>query len=118
MLYRYYRLKNCQSHKSASATAYLRRLIREIDLSLKEHTFKVDDPILVSKFLTRFAEEADTLGMTDAQAYLELPTLLTENSSRRYKAIRNASHVPSGGVSAWTEAVNYLIRTYVTLLAI
>lgn len=109
--YRYYRLQHLQSHRSASATGYVRSIINCLDLPLKEHTFLDDGPSSYSIF---------PLALSRRPTRLALPRLkltcrfLTGHALRQYIAIRNASHAPSGGVASWSEAVQCLLRTTAT----
>lgn len=116
MNYRYYRLKSPDNSRTSTQTGNVHRLIKSMNLSMSEFKFDGTDPILVFDFLTRMVEEADTLKMTEAQAYLALPHYLSGQASRTYRSSRNGAH--SGGVSCWPEAVQYLLRTYATASAI
>ena len=51
----------------AATTLEVKKHIKSLDLSLKKHIFSGEESIMVLNFLTRFVEEADTLGMTEAK---------------------------------------------------
>lgn len=116
--FRFYRLHRTDERRGSRETGMVRLLIKRLEIYLKEHAFSGKDPILVFDTLTRFVEEADTLGMTEAQAYLCLPYFLTDQASRQYRAARNATRSFTGGISCWPEAVQYVLRTYATPAAI
>lgn len=118
MSYRYYRLMRTSDRRSSRSTGMLSALLKRMGLTMKEHSFSGDDPIMVFDFLTRFVEEADTLSMSEAQAFVALPHFLVGNANKQFRASRNGSRSSSGGVSCWPEAVQYLLRTYATPSAI
>lgn len=49
---------------------------------MKDFQFSGEDPILVFYFLSRLAEEADTLDMNEGQIMVCLPHMLTKNAAR------------------------------------
>lgn len=112
MSYRYYRLMRTSRTRSSATTGVIRKQIKNLELILKDHKFSGEDPIMVFDFLTRFVEEADTIGMSEGQAFVALPHFLTGTASQQFRASKNSSR--SGGVSSWPEAVQYFIRTYAT----
>ncbi len=112
MNYRYYRLKRVKNARSASNTVEVRRHLKALELTLKSEKFSGKDPILVLNFLARFVEEADTIRMTEAQAFIALPHFLTGQAENEFRSSRNSAN--SGGVSCWPEAVQYLLETYAT----
>ena len=64
----------------------------------------------------KLVEEADTLRVSEAHAFLILPKVLTGRADRQIRSVRNGPR--SGCVTCWPEAVNYLLRTYATAAAI
>ena len=83
MSYRYYRLSR-QSHKRYNTTTWnLHKMIKNLDLTLKERKFDGTYPILVFDFLARFTEECDTLRMNEGQAFVALPHFLKGNAERQ-----------------------------------
>ena len=66
MNYRYYRLQTRGKDKQESLL-YLHRYQKPLDNAMKDCKFDGSDPIMVLKFLTRYVEETDKLGMTEAQ---------------------------------------------------
>ena len=91
-------------------------MIRNLELTLKERKFDGTDPILVFDFLARFAEECDTLKMSEGQAFVALPHFLKGRAETQYRA--SANSISTGGVAYWPEAVQYLLRSYATPAAI
>lgn len=60
--------------------------------------FDGKDPILVFAFLTRFTEEADLNGLTEAQALVALPRFLKDDASLAFQNAQSSGQ--SGGVCA------------------
>ena len=116
MNYRFYRLHNLRNSRSTSSTNETRKHMRALELTLKSRKFSGKDPILILNFLSRFVEEADTLRMTEGQAFVALPHFLANPAETQFLSSRNAS--TSGGVTSWPEAVQYLLETYATSSAI
>ena len=61
-------------------------------------------------------EECDTLGMSEAQAFMALPHFLIDNARTQYRAMQSGSR--TSGVTCWQEGEQYLLRTYATTTAI
>ena len=116
MNYRYYRLKRTKGSRSSKHILEVRKHLKSLDITLKEYKFNGQDPILVFDFLSRFVEQADTLRMTEMQAFVALPHYLSGTAENQFRAIRNGAR--SGGVTCWSEAVQYFLRTYATPSAI
>ena len=113
MSYRSYRLKLTTDVRTSFATSEVRTHLKNLTLTLKSHAFDGDDPILIFDFLTRFVNEADMLGMSEAQAFVALPAFLKGDAEVQFKAnLSGASRL--GGVTCWPEAVQYLLETYAT----
>ena len=112
MSYRFYRLSRPESRRDSRTTGMVGQLIKRMGLNIDEHKFDGSDPIMVFDFLSRFVEEADTLAMSEAQAYLCLPYFLTHTASSAFRAAKAGSQ--TGGVKVWPEAVQFLLRTYAT----
>ncbi len=115
--YRYYRLLRQDRNRDAGAMLDANKKLKALALTLgSSWKFDGSDPILVFQFLTRLTEEADLVGMTEAQLFAALPRFLTGSASTQFHASRSASR--SGGVRSWPEAVHYFLGTYATPLAI
>ena len=91
-------------------------MIKNVDITLKERKFDATDPILIFDFLARFHEEWDTLKMSERRALVELPHFHKWKAELQYRASANSAG--TGRVSSWSEAVQYLLRTYDTTAAI
>ena len=115
--YRYYRLQKTDSSRTGRQTGKTRDHIRRMEITLKDYMFGGDDPIKVLEFLSKYCEEADTLEMTEAQAYVVLPYLLKGSAKEQFNAVKGTL-AGDGGVTNWPEAVQYLLRTYATNSAI
>ena len=113
MSYRYYRLHLTAHSRSGRDTGKARDHIKRMQLTIK-HPFDGSDPVRIFEFLTRFVLEADTLQMTEAQAFLALPYFLNGTAETQFRAAQNASYATAGGVTNWSTAVQYLLRTYAT----
>lgn len=116
MNYRYYRLYDTTMIRNADDSKKLREQIKTFQAAFEGTKFSAEDPIMVFDFLTRFVEEADTLGVSEAHAFLILPKLLIGRAERHLRSIRNGAR--SGGVKCWPEVVNHFLRTYATPAAI
>lgn len=116
--YRTYRLENTDQERTSRQTGKVKDHIKRLQLTLEECSFDGGDPILILEFLSRFADEADTLEMSEAQAFIALPYFLKGNAASQFRSVKTTSSRASGGVSAWPEAVQYLLHTYATPCAI
>ena len=76
MNYRYYRLQTRCKDKQESLL-YLHRYQKPLDNAMRDCKFDGSDPIMVLEFLTRYVEETDKLGMTEAQAFALVPNYLS-----------------------------------------
>ena len=56
--------------------------------------------------------------MSEAQAYLALPSFLDGVALTHYEATCESLDADEGGVTCWPEAVNYLLRSFATSNAI
>ena len=111
--YRYYRLKRRSSTRTGRETGKVKDHIRRLATAVNGLKFDGSDPIAILNFLTRFTEEADILEMKESQAFIALPHFLAKTALEHYRAARDASP-REGGVTAWPEAVQYLLRNYAT----
>ena len=111
--YRYYRLNRLSSRRTGRETGKTRDHIRRMEITLRDHSFSGEDPIKVLEFLAAFRDEANTLEMTEAQAYVVLPYLLRGPAKEQFVAVKG-SVAGDGGVTNWPEAVQYLLRSYAT----
>ena len=50
--------------------------------------------------------------MTEGQAFMALPKFLAKTPATQYRARQHGGH--AGGITAWSEAVQYLLLTYAT----
>ena len=111
--YRYYRLKRTSRKRSSRETGKVKEYVKRIEYTLKEFRFDGTDPIKILAFLAKYVEEADILRMSEAQAFIALPKVLSGHAQEQFNAVRGAS-VEEGGVSCRPEAVQYLLRSYAT----
>lgn len=116
--YRYYRLQRSSGNRSSRGTGRVKEYIKRMSISLWKREFDGRDPIQVLDFLARFVQEADILGMNEAQAYLALPYFLRGSAEEQFMSVRGTSGAAEGGVTCWPEAVQYLLRSYATGSAI
>ncbi len=113
MNYRFYRLQKRRASRDADAMIDGQRRLKALQRSLDSvPRFDGKDPILVFAFLTRFTEEADLNGLTEAQALLALPRFLKEDAALAFQTAQSSGQ--SGGVNSWSEAVHFLLTTYAT----
>ena len=85
MSYRSYRLMVTTETRSSRATAEVRTHIKNLSLTMNQHTFDGSDPIKIFDFLTRFVNEADILAMSEAQAFIALPTFLADPAETQFR---------------------------------
>ncbi len=113
MNYRYYRLLKRRATRDADAMIDGQRRLKALQRSLDSvPKFDGKDPIMVFAFLTRFTEEADLNGLTEAQALVALPRFLRDEASLAFQTAQSSGH--SGGVNSWSEAVHFLLTSYAT----
>lgn len=116
--YRYYRLRIRKTKRSGRETGKVKDHIRRLRVGLDELTFDGKDPILIFEFLSRFVVEANTLRISEAQAFVALPHFLRKLALEQYRAVSGSLNADEGGVTSWPEAVQYLLRSYATSNAI
>lgn len=58
---------------------------------MRDTSFTGDGPILVLEFLTRFADETDTLEMSEAQTFVALLYILKIQAAIQYRSVQAAS---------------------------
>ena len=87
-------------------------LINNLELTFSERRIDWKHPILILDFLASFTEEFDILGMTEGQAFMELPKFLAKTAATQYRVRQHGEH--AGRIPAWPEAVQYLLRNYAT----
>lgn len=71
-----------------------------------------EDPVLIFYLLIRSVEKTDTIGVSEAYAFLVLPKFLKGRDEQHFRSIRNGAL--SGGAKYWPEVANYLLRLYAT----
>ena len=59
-----------------------------MEITLKDYSFDGSDAIKVLEFLAKFCDKADTLEMTEAQAYVVLPYLLKGSAKEQFDAVK------------------------------
>lgn len=70
-------------------------------------------PIRIFDFLTRFIREDDALRMSEAQAFVTLPTFLADPAETQFcTSLSGVSR--RGGVTCGPDAIEYLLRKYET----
>ena len=73
---------------------------------------------MVRDFLRKFCDEANTVDMSETQAYVALSYFLKGFALDQFQTVKDAYAASEGGVTCWPEAVQYLIRLYATSTAI
>lgn len=68
--YHPYRLDDTIQRLSSRATGKVRGFLKRMYLTLKDHRFSGEDPILVLEFLARYVRESNIQEMTEAQAFI------------------------------------------------
>ena len=87
-------------------------------LTLRNYTFSGEDPILLLDLLRRFCDEANTLNMSGAQAYVALSYFLKAFALYQCQTVMDVYAASGGDVTCCPEAVQNLIRSYATSNAI
>ena len=116
--YRYYRLERLSQRRKSKDTGRVKDQIKRMPLTLRNHTFDGEETIQVLAFLPHFVGEANTLDMNEAQAFIAIPYCLKGFALDQYQAVKDAYSAHKGGAPCWPEAVQYLLRSYVTSNAI
>lgn len=112
MSYRTYRLARRDQDRSSRETGKVRDFIKRMDIKLSAHHFSGEDPIMVLDFLARFTREANIQEMSEAQAFLTLPSFLSGMARLQFEAGTELEDADGEGVTCWPEAVQYLLRNY------
>lgn len=60
------------------------------------------------EFLTRFVNEADTLKIYEAQAFVSLQTFMADPAEIQFRTNRSGGS-RYGGITCWPEAIQYLL---------
>ena len=110
--YRYYRLDDMRQVRTAKETGKVHSLGSKLESAMGSEKFTGKDPILVFTFLRSAVEEANQIGMSEAQLFLALPQLLGGKARDRFLATRDGARNSSKRLSTWPESVNYLLATY------
>lgn len=119
MLYFYYLLSRTTVTRTIASTLRLLKTLQGLELTFRELNFTGEDQILIIYFLTRLVKEADTLYISEGQTLLLLTHLLRNYDAKQCRASTNGSRTgTSGGIVHWSDAVQYLLRTYAAETAI
>ncbi|CAN8062282.1 unnamed protein product [Agarophyton chilense] len=116
--YRYYRLKVKSKKRSGRETAKVKDHIKRLKIGHNDLRFDGKTPILVIEFLNRFVADGDTLEMSEPQEFGSLPNFLKGFALEQYRSVCGSLTADEGGDNSWTEAVQYLLRSYATSNAI
>lgn len=69
---------------------------------MKDASLDGEDLILILLFQHHFADEDDTLNMSEAQGFVALPYFLHGTAAAQFRSVKRLE-----GVTAWSEAVQY-----------
>ncbi|CAN8076119.1 unnamed protein product [Agarophyton chilense] len=116
--YRYYCLKVKSKKRSGRETVKVKDHIKRLKIGLNDLTFDGKTPILVTESLTRFVAEADTLEMSEPQAFVSLPHFLKGLALEQYRSVCRSLPADESGFTSWPEAVQYFLCSYKTSNAI
>lgn len=81
---------------------------------MSDLSFDGKDPILVIDFLYSFVTEAHMLCMSETQAFVVLPHYLSVFALQQYQLVSGSLTVNDDIVAYWSEALQYLLRSYTT----
>ena len=115
--YRYYRLRVGHPRDRRRDPDAVRDCLSRLKTTSPDLGFDGKDGILVLDFLATFVSDAETLGYTEEQAFLVLPFLLSGFAKDQYSSARGVSR-RDGGIQAWPDAVQFLLRSFATNEAI
>lgn len=83
-----------------------------MDIKVSAHHFSREEPIQFIYFLGRLVREPNLQEMSETQAFLALPFLLTGLVKSQYEAGIKMVDPQDGGISSWPEATQYFLRYY------
>ena len=112
MDYRTYRLQDTAQTRTGYETGRLRDHVKRFELTFKDRLFSGADPVAILSFLASVVDECDILELSEAQAYLLIPYLLSGSAKTDYLAARRSGRSYEGGVACWPEAIQYFLSTY------
>lgn len=97
MNYRMYRLKIRKTKRTGHETAKVKDHIKRLKVGMDNLTFDGKDPIMIFDFLSRFVSEANTLEMSEPQAFVAIPHFLSGFALDQYRAVSGSLTVDEGG---------------------
>lgn len=89
-----------------------------MQLTLSRQKFSGKNPTLVLATLARLVAEPDILEMSEAQAYIALPYVVKRTAEDQYNLVHGSLRASEKDVTCWSEAFQYLLRSYATGTAI
>lgn len=99
--------------RSSKVTAEVMVYIKNLNLTMKNHTFDSADPIRIFYFISPFLNEAYMFNMSEAQSFIVLPTFLGGPAEIQFRInISRASR--QGGITGLPEAIQCLLPFYAT----
>ena len=117
--YRTYRLESRSARYDASTARRINRYRKKLDVQMKTHTFRGQDPIAVLGFLARFKMACDHNGVSEGAAVWCFQFCLT---GQAHELLQSRFHGNTMAVDAeqrellepYAEVVNVFLRTYAT----
>ena len=95
----------------------MKEFLTHRELSRKGDKFDGRDGITILSFLERLVEDVELVGLSEAQALIAVRHCLAGSAKELFSSA--AGILPGGsGIASWPEAVQYLLQTYATDLAI
>lgn len=82
---RIYRLENTDQERTSRQTCIVRNHIKRLQLALEECSFERGNPIVILKFLSKFADADDTLQINEAREFKALPNFLQDNAVSEFR---------------------------------
>lgn len=107
-----YRLVDTNASRSSRAAGKVRVLVKRMNLKLSDHTILENDLIMVLNFLLRFVRDAIIQAMTEDQVLKALQCFQIGFARSQYMANVERVCPKEGSVTSWTEAVQFLLRSY------
>lgn len=113
MSYRSYQFMITTGTESSRDTEDVRVHINNLNLTLKNHVFYGNHPIIFFAFLNRFVNEVNILNILKAKSFIALRTILADAVESKFRTSLSGVS-PYAGKTCCLEAVQYLLSTYVT----
>lgn len=111
MSYRSYRFMITTGTRSSRATAEVCVHIKNLNLTMRKHTFDGTYPIKIFNFLTRFVNKADMLNISEALAFIALKTFLVDPAETQFRTNLSGASSHGGKRVCQKKSSTFCVRT-------